>query len=407
MKIRTLFINSFLVVLTTFYLIGCSIVSGSTPTPLPTIVLDSNSAPTTGNPRISLEGVVASGVVVPAKEANMAFSTSGIIESLNVIVGDRLEAGQVIATLAGAEQLQAALSNAELEILVAQQNLDKLTLDLPEEQVAALQELNDARKALRDAEQKLNGFGVAAEEIDVDVARSNVALAKRALDQALKDFKPYENKPESNFKRAALLSKLSDAQKVYDNAVKQLNRLTGVFVPEFDMQQAQTALEIAKARLNLVEEKYAKLQQGPDSAEFELAEARLQNAQDQAKAVRASLENLQLKAPFTGVVSKLNLHVGEWALPGQSILSLADLDHLRVQTTDLSERDVPKISQGQQVTIRIIALDEEVTGQVNEISPLASTLGGDVVYQTIIDLDMIPSGLRAGMSVDVQFETAP
>jgi len=44
------------------------------------------------------------------------------------------------------------------------------------------------------------------------------------LDQANKDFKPYANKPENDFRRATLLSKLSDAQKKYDNAVKQLNR---------------------------------------------------------------------------------------------------------------------------------------------------------------------------------------
>jgi len=382
------------------------VVSKSPPTPLPTVRLDKDST-STGSSQIILDGVVASGIIVPAKEANMAFSTSGIIESMDVAVGDHLEAGQVVATLAGAEQLQAALSSAELAVLVAQQNLDQLTSDLPEEQIAALQKLNDARDALRDAELKLSGFGVAAEQIDVDVARSNVALAKRALDQATKDFKPYENKPESNFKRAALLSKLSDAQKVYDNAVKQLNRLTGVFVPEFDMQQAQTALEIAQARLKLAEEEYAKLQQGPEAAELELAKARLENAQDQAKAVRVSLENLQLKTPFAGVVSKINLQEGEWALPGQSILSLADIDHLRVQTTDLSERDIPKVVEGQQVTIRIIALSEEVTGRVIEISPLANTLGGDVVYQTLIDLDTIPAGLRAGMSIDVQFRTMP
>jgi hypothetical protein len=38
------------------------------------------------------------------------------------------------------------------------------------------------------------------------------------------------------------------------------------------------------------------------------------------------------------------------------------------------------------------------------ISPISTTLGGDVVYKTTIDLDEIPEGLRAGMSVDVAFE---
>lgn len=404
---KTLVITIFQVFLAGFFLLGCSAISGATPTPLPTIVLDQNSSPPSGASQPISDGIVASGTVIPAREANMAFSTGGIIESLAVAVGDHLEAGQVFARLAGAEQLQAALSNAELAILVAQQNLDKLNSDLPEAQLTALQELNVARAALREAQQTLNGFGVAAEPIDVAVARSNLALAKRALDQASKDFKPYENKPESNFKRAALLSKLSDAQKVYDNALKQLNRLTGVFVPEFDQAQAETELEIAQTRLQLADDQYARLQQGPDPADLQLAEARLQNAKDQAEAVQASLENLELKAPFTGVVSKIQVQVGEWTVPGQSILALADLDHLRIETTDLSERDVPIISIGQSVTIRVTALDEEITGKLIEIAPLADTLGGDVVYKTTIELDTIPPGLRAGMSVDVDFSSVP
>jgi len=394
--------NLFLALLTTLFLTGCSAIT-TTPTPLPTIALDNTSSATSVLPQATGSGVAASGVIVPAKEANMAFASGGIVESIEVVIGAHVDAGQVIARLAGAEQLQASLSTAELEILVAQQNLEKLTTDLPEEQIAALQTLNDARKALRDAELKISGFGVPAEQIDVEVARSNVALAKRALDQALKDFQPYENKLESNLKRAALLSKLSDAQKLYDNAVQQLNRLTGVFVPEFDMSQAQTELEIAQTRLTLAEDKYAQLAEGPDPAELELAEARLQNAQDRAQAVRANLANLELKAPFTGVVSQINIQAGEWVIPGQSILALADLDHLRVETTDLSERDIPNVEIGQSVTVQVTALDQEVSGQVTEISPLADTLGGDVVYKTMIDLDTIPSDLRAGMSVEVQF----
>jgi hypothetical protein len=34
---------------------------------------------------------------------------------------------------------------------------------------------------------------------------------------------------------------------------------------------------------------------------------------------------------------------------------------------------------------------------------VADTLGGDVVYKTTIEIDSPPDGLRAGMSVDVQY----
>ena len=58
---------------------------------------------------------------------------------------------------------------------------------------------------------------------------------------------------------------------------------------------------------------------------------------------------------------------------------------------------------GQKASILIKALGQNVSGQVKEISPLADTLGGDVVYKTVITLDSLPDGARSGMTVDVQF----
>jgi multidrug resistance efflux pump len=110
-----------------------------------------------------------------------------------------------------------------------------------------------------------------------------------------------------------------------------------------------------------------------------------------------------MKAPFAGTITQVNFQSGEWVIPGQAILALADLANPRIETTDLSEKDIPQVEVGQPVTILIEALNEEVTGVVSEIAPLAETLGGDVVYKTTIDLDSLPAGLRSGMSVEVQF----
>jgi hypothetical protein len=68
---------------------------------------------------------------------------------------------------------------------------------------------------------------------------------------------------------------------------------------------------------------------------------------------------------------------------------------------------VPKVSLGQTVTIFIKALNQEMSGAVSEISPLADTLGGDVVYHTLIDLDKPVPGLRPGMSAEVQYGEEP
>lgn len=399
MKLKALFLLAL-----AFMLAGCSAFGGQTPTPLPTVVLGGSSSDAAPAAPTGLQGgVIASGVIAPAQQARLAFALGGQVESAPVSVGEQVAAGQMLAQLAGVEELQAAVSAAELQVLNAEQALQSLNDDLFAEQTAALQALNAAREAVRSAQQKLDGLGISSEPIDIEVARANVALAKRTLDQAEKDFKPYENKPESDLRRAALLSKLSEAQKRYDNAVTQLNRLTGTIVPEFNLQQAQTGLEIAQAQLKLAEDRYNLLANGPDPEAVALAQARLKSAQDQASAARARLASLELKAPFDGTVSKVNIRSREWAVPGQAVVEIVDLENLLVKTTDLSERDIPGIEIGQTVTVFIEALGATVSGRVSLIAPLADTLGGDVVYETTIELDEAVPGLRAGMTVEVQF----
>ena len=129
----------------------------------------------------------------------------------------------------------------------------------------------------------------------------------------------------------------------------------------------------------------------------------MQQAKDSLKAAQNRLANSRLLAPFSGTIVTTHVVPGEYVLPGQALVELSDIAHLEVETTDLSERDVSHVKEGQVVTVVIDALSQEITGRVIRISPLADTLGGDVVYKTIIALDNPPTELRPGMSVDVLF----
>ena len=182
-----------------------------------------------------------------------------------------------------------------------------------------------------------------------------------------------------------------------------MNYLLGMPNP-LDVDQAEAELQAAKAEVESAQKEYDRIQNGPDPDALALAEARVKNAQAQLAAGKAALADLELKAPFDGTVAKVNFHSSEWVVPGQTILVLVDLIGLKVRTTDLSERDIPQVKIGQPATIQIKALDLTINGRVSAISPLADTLGGDVVYQTTLDLDSQPEGLREGMSAEVQFE---
>jgi len=360
--------------------------------------------------------IVVDGRLVPRETVVLGFNSTGEISEVLVEEGDVVKAGDVLARLGNREGLESNIANAKLELTSAQQELlsaqdarDQLNRDLPERQTQALQALTDAKDALRKADIKYQNINSPASTADLNEARANYSVTKNRLEKAQEDFDPYEKRSDTNLQRAYYLSRLADAQRKFEAAEKNLNKLLGGTSGFFE-SQSEAELEIAQDRLEQAQKDYDTLMAGPDPDEVALAEnriktaeARIKNAQAQLTASQAALSDLEMKSPFDGTVGRMSIHSGEWVTPGQPILLLADLDHLRVETSDLSERDIPKVKIGQPVTVFIEALNQDVTGRVSEISPLADILGGDVVYRTTIELDTIPEGLRSGMSVEVQF----
>jgi HlyD family secretion protein len=400
--------HAFLTVVIALSLAGCGAAGPSSEQALPTVVLDSGEPAVLAAPQVGSSGVVASGFVAPAQKVQLAFSLGGEVETVHVAVGDLVDAGQLLARLVGAEQLQAALSVAELAVLTAQQDLDRFQENASLDTAQAQLELANALDELHTAEytRTVRQEGNRASPATINAARASVVLAKDELERAKGEYDSHSGKPEDNPARALALTKYAAAQRKYDSALRNLNWYTG---HPTELQQAQLDGEVAlaEARVEIAQLAWERVKDGPDADQLAVLQARLVSAEYQAEAARTNLDALTLKAPFAGTVSKIHINRGEWVTPGIPVLVLADLEHMRVETTDLSELDVTKIELGMPVTVIIEALNEDLSGHVIEISPLADTLGGDVVYATTVELDSRPPELRAGMSAEVQFGSSP
>ncbi|MEW5871551.1 MAG: efflux RND transporter periplasmic adaptor subunit [Chloroflexota bacterium] len=385
MKFKTLWVS-----LTLLALAGCSALPGSTPTALPTVVLGSGNATTPSAPTSSgvSSGLVASGVIAPAQQAQLAASLAGTVAAVDVAVGDTVQAGQTLVQLEGQESLQAAISAAQFELELTQQALKDLDTQAETARVQAMQAIVTYAQAVKNAQYILDNFTIPPGQASLDAVTA-LNLMKQRLDEARRAFEAVKSRPSGDPTRQDLKEALDEAQSDYNTAVRRLQYEYDLQVAESQLAQAQHDYEIYSA--------------GPDPDQVRLANARVSNAQTQLSAAQAALGHLTILAPFDGVVTLLNTHRGEWVTPGQIVLALADLAHLRVETTDLSERDIPGVSIGQPVTVFIEALNQTLPGRVSLIAPLADTLGGDVVYKTTIDLDISLPNLRAGMSVEVQF----
>jgi HlyD family secretion protein len=138
-----------------------------------------------------------------------------------------------------------------------------------------------------------------------------------------------------------------------------------------------------------------------------IAQSKASRAQAALEVAQASLSQGALTAPFDGVVASVNTLPGELVQVDQTVITIASLDNLQIKTTDLSERDIARVKIGQSVSVFIMALNATVTGRVILISPIAETVGGDVVYPVTIELDEQPTGLLWGMTAEVEIKTIP
>jgi multidrug efflux pump subunit AcrA (membrane-fusion protein) len=399
--------------------------------------------------------VSATGEIVPEQEALLSVSAGGVVEDVLVKEGDRVSAGDVLVQLEGTEQQLATVSTAELELANAQFALEALykdnellaaqalrsaetaekaleDLNNPElQQALAMQAIADAEKAVNTTERSVRYLQSAASQADIDAQKAQVVMAKDALEKAEEDYEPYAGKPEDNLTRANFLAKLAAAQQVYDAAVRKLNALEGtgsevdINVAEADFLTAQAQLLQAERDLERVLEgpdpgevalleaqiekgyrDYETFSTGPDPDDVALAEARIANAEAQLSAAKATLADLELAAPFDGVIAAVYINPSEWVAPGSPVLLIADLEHLRVETTDLGEIDVAQISEGDTAIVTFDALPDLVLeGIVISIAPKAAE-GSGVNYPVILELSEIPEALRWGMTafVDIELE---
>jgi RND family efflux transporter MFP subunit len=134
----------------------------------------------------------------------------------------------------------------------------------------------------------------------------------------------------------------------------------------------------------------------------QIADDKVQQAQAALEIAQASLAQNTLTAPYDGTVVKINVVPGELVQATQVAIVIGTLDHLQIETTDLSERDIPKVKIGQSSKIHIKALDADFSGTVTAISPKSAEVGGDVVYKVTISLNDQPAGLLWGMSAEVE-----
>jgi multidrug efflux pump subunit AcrA (membrane-fusion protein) len=344
--------------------------------------------------------VTAEGWVMPARYSALGFLTGGELSEILVREGQDVHQGDVLATLADRETLEASLSQATMEQLAAQQALEDLNNreDLMRTQSALA--LMTAQKALLDAQNALDHLNTPQYQDRLDDLNEAIQDANDELEDARENLNEYLDLDPDNTTRKNAQEEYDDAALAYLDAVYERD----IWLNQLD--QAQAAVDLAQAQMGEAQRSFDAHQNGPDPDDLALAQARLDNANVQITAVQAALANMELLAPYDATVFDINdIEPGESVAPGTMLVILADTTDWMVETRDLSELDVVEVEVGQRVSVTPDALPElALNGIVESIDRIFTERSGDITYTVHIRLDEVDPSLQWGMTVTVTFK---
>jgi len=389
------------------------------------------------------ETVLATGQVVSGTDLDLSFQAGGIVRRVSVKEGDKVFAGQVLASLDQSSAL-AVLTTAKGSLAQAQANYEILLAgaapediyvyqdavasaqhDLSGSYISALNTLTDAYVKIYNAYSAVltiqnNYFGASDQEgLKVQDSRADISskmqVAKDYLDVAQKsktsgDIGLSISQMSSSlngiyislsvvrdqcdqgvyFSRVTATDKaLIDTQKGYINTA-----LTNVTTSKQSIASYEIALQKAQHQLDLKKAP-------PQSADIDLAKAQILSAQGQVDSATATLNNLVIIAPLGGTITEVDAKVGEQATAMTKAIVLQDVGSLHAEA-NVSEASIASLQAGQTIDYTLDALgpDQHFLGKVLTINPASTVISGVVDYKIKGSLENVP-GVKPGMTVNM------
>jgi HlyD family type I secretion membrane fusion protein len=348
----------------------------------------------------------------------------GVVAAILVAEGDRVAAGDLLIQL-DAEALQSELAVVEgqlLEVLARRARLeaeeagaDELSFaplllasenPVAAELMAGSERLFAARRetAAREAEQLQRQQEQTADQIEgIEAQEAAVATQIELVDR------------EIAAQRSLLDRGLAQAARVLEleSEAAALDGRRG----ELAAARAQAASRITETEIELLRLDSARREEASAAlrdlgfTEIELSERR--------RALRLQLDQLDIRAPVAGVVYGMTVFAPRSVVrPAEPLLQLVPQDRPLVIATRVAPIDVDQVRVGQEVSVRVSALDQrqtpELQGRVAQVSADAfdDEASGLSFYRADIELapnalDTLPPGaaLLPGMPVEAFIRT--
>ena len=407
--------------------------------------------------------LIVSGTV-EADSVRVTTQVAGRVESLPVDEGDEVQSGQVIAHLddvllqSQLKQAQAALAGAQAQLAQVEAGARAVDLQRAQAAVTLATAVRDGAqiawedaKAARDNPQDLN-LRLALAKTQVDIAEQKVAQAEANAEAAKIDNDNWgrlvslvskrhtvcepngQNCQEfgadpgainnatyqwnlSSQKLASAWDTLGIARAGHDAARASLINLqaqaANPLVANTQVNATYGQLQLAEAGVKSAEATLALTKAGATPEQIAVAQMVVRQAEAAVAAIQAQIDKTTLRSPISGIVTARAVSEGEMSAPGVSLLTLADLDHVRL-TLYIPETDIARVKTGQNVAVSVDSFPGRTfTGIVSFISPQAEFTPRNtqtaqerakLVFAIKVDIANGDHALKPGMFADAEIQ---
>lgn len=329
---------------------ACAPTGGAAPTPqvIPTVIAD--------------DTIIAEGRVQPVRDAEIAFTSGGLVSEVLVEEGQAVKKGDVLIRLGG--ESDSNYASAKYEVANAQKAINDLVKDSEADLAQTVIDLKQAEEDLEKAETYLLYLQTSKK---VPQPETFVYYIKRG--------RGYDVRLRTHYYKGP--------------------------APEEWITQAENDVALKKAETERLQGKIARMKEtGVDSNELALREAQLDAAE-------AELAAFEITAPFDGVIAKMDARAGSSIREGETAVTIADFSSWLVKTTDLTEIDVVELQERDPVLVTLDALPGvQLKGAILSIGQTFSANQGDIVYEVTIVLNETHPAMRWGMTASVTFQNA-
>jgi HlyD family secretion protein len=346
--------------------------------------------------------ISANGTVQPERSVNVSPKTAGILKQLLVKEGDAVEKGQVLAYMDDSN-LQGQLRQTQGDLAAADANFQKLRNGNRAEDIATaraelaeqnanLQKLRNGNRVqeLAEAQAKVKDAQYALRQADDDLQRNQALYTEGAIAlQSLNTFRTTRDRAQAQVSQADQVASL----------MRSGTRPEEITEAEAVVKQKQEALSLSEA--------------GSRPEDIDEAQAQVTAAQGAMQIIQANLDDMVLRAPFTGVVSRKFADPGAFVTPttagsavssatSSSILSLASTNQIIAQ---VAEANIAQVRMGLAATIQVDAYPgKPFTGRVTQIATQSNVTQNVTSFEVKTSVSDSQHQLKSGMNVNVEFK---